>query len=115
MNAGIGASLTAVLDEIVAINTVIPVDSTEGVAPELTLHFLALPGRNRSRGERRVPLKTDRITVTVRRVNVPGQIVSPVNLNRVWIGIAVVNSHTTVHYFRTFLRIGIVAATEDPQ
>ena len=45
MDAGIGTILTAILDEIVGINTVIPVDSTEGVAPELTLRFLALSRR----------------------------------------------------------------------
>lgn len=59
MDAGIGTILTAILDEIVGINTVIPVDSTEGVAPELTLRFLALSRRNRGRGERCAPFESD--------------------------------------------------------
>ena len=40
MNAGIGTSLSAVLDEIVGIHAEIPVDGTYSVAPEITVCFL---------------------------------------------------------------------------
>lgn len=113
MNPGIRTSLAAVLYEIVGIHTVIPVDSTEGVAPELAVCFLALPGRNRGRGKRRAPFESDGITVSI--PNVPGQIVSPANLYRVRIGIAVGDGDAVAFCFRTFLRIGLIVATEDPQ
>src|SRR5581483_7823635 len=105
MNAGIRAGLAAVLYEIVGIHTVIPVDSTEGVAPELTLCFLALPGRNGGRGERRARFEGDGITVSI--PNAPGEIVSPVNLCRVRSGVAVVNCHGVRFCFRTFLGVGV--------
>lgn len=113
MDAGIGTSLTAILDEIIGINTVIPVDSTEGVAPELPLRFLALSRRDRGRGERRVPFESDRIAVSV--ADAPGQIVPPVNLCRIRTGGAIGDCHSVGLCFRTFLGVGVIAATEDPQ
>jgi hypothetical protein len=109
MNAGIRTGTT---DEIVRIHTVRLMDSTEDVAPEISGYFLALPGRNRGRGERRVLLETDRILLIVGWGNVPGQIVSPANFHRLGVGLAVGNGHP---YMLGWLPIIGVAATENPQ
>lgn len=115
MNAGIRARLRAVLNEIVAILTEIPVEAAEGIAPELSGYFLALTGRNRGRGERCVPLETDGITVSVGWVVIPCEVVSPGNLRSVRSGVAVVDGDRVCFGFRTFPGIAAATvATEDP-
>lgn len=59
MNPGIGASLTAILDEVVPVHAPVPVDATQSVAPEIARRFLCLPGRDRGRGKRSVLRELD--------------------------------------------------------
>ena len=54
MNPGVGASLAAILDQIVAVHAQVAVDPPQSVAPEIAIGFLCLSWGNGGRGKRRV-------------------------------------------------------------
>ena len=113
MNTGIGASLAAVLDQVVWIHAEARADPTKAIAPKIPCDFLALPGGNRGRGNGLALAEVDRILVTVGWIKGPGEGVASGDLRRVGIRSAVADLNRVGFQFWTLLDISATVATED--